>query len=65
MLAYIIVARFCDALHLYRQEKILACYGGSVTRTTMANWLMRLSRQLTDQPDCSLPPGRHNAAWVF
>lgn len=46
MLAYIIVAKFCDALPLYRQEKILARYGGSVTRTTMANWLMRLSRQL-------------------
>ena len=46
MLAYIIVAKFCDALPLYRQEAIFARYGGSVTRTTMANWLMRLSRQL-------------------
>ncbi len=46
MLAYIIVAKYCDALPLYRQEKILARYGGSITRTTMANWLIRLSLQL-------------------
>ncbi len=37
MLAYIIVAKYCDALPLYRQEKILTRYGGSITRTTMAN----------------------------
>ena len=46
MLAYIIVAKYCDALPLYRQEKNLARYGGSITRTTMANWLIRLSLQL-------------------
>ena len=46
MLAYIIVAKYCDALPLYRLEKILSRYGGSVTRTTMANWLIRLSVQL-------------------
>lgn len=46
MLAYIIVAKYCDALPLYRLENILSRYGGSVTRTTMANWLIRLSAQL-------------------
>ena len=46
MLAWIIVAKYCDALPLYRQEKILARYGGSITRTTMANWMIRLSLQL-------------------
>jgi len=42
LLAYIIVAKYCDALPLYRLEKILARYGGSITRTSMANWIMRL-----------------------
>ncbi|WBA80099.1 transposase [Endozoicomonas sp. GU-1] len=46
MLAWIIIAKYCDALPLFRQEKILARYGGSITRTTMANWLIRLSLQL-------------------
>ncbi len=46
MLAWIIGAKYCDALPLYRQEKILARYGGSITRTTMANWMIRLSLQL-------------------
>nr|WP_301335642.1 transposase [Endozoicomonas ascidiicola] len=46
MLAWIIVAKYCDALPLYRQVKILARYGGSITRTTMANWMIRLSLQL-------------------
>ena len=31
---------------LYRLEKILARYGGTITRTTMANWMIRLSFQL-------------------
>jgi transposase len=43
LLAYIIVAKYCDALPLYRLEKILARYGGSITRTSMANWIIRLS----------------------
>ena len=46
LLAYIIVAKYCDALPLYRLEGILQRYGGSVSRTTMANWLIRLSKQL-------------------
>ena len=46
MLAYIIVAKYCDALPLHRQEKIFSRYGGSITRATMANWLIRLSLQL-------------------
>ncbi|MGI2030134.1 IS66 family transposase [Endozoicomonas acroporae] len=71
MLAYIIVAKFCDALPLYRQEKILARYGGSVTRTTMANWLMRLSRErhlnisnaAAENAICPFTVGRRN--WLF
>ncbi|ETW95813.1 MAG: hypothetical protein ETSY2_47535, partial [Candidatus Entotheonella gemina] len=45
-LAWIIVSKYCDALPLYRQENILKRYGGSVTRTTMANSLIRLSSEL-------------------
>lgn len=46
LLAYLIVAKYCDALPLYRLEGILARYGGSVSRTTLAHWLIRLSLQL-------------------
>ncbi len=42
LLAYILVAKYCDALPLYRLEKILKRYGGSISRTTMANWIIRL-----------------------
>ena len=45
-LAYLIVAKYCDALPLYRLEGIFTRYGGSVTRTTLAHWLIRLSLQL-------------------
>ena len=41
MLAYIITSKYCDALPLYRLESILKRYGGSVTRATMAAWVMR------------------------
>jgi len=46
LLAYIIVAKYCDALPLYRLEKILARYGGEISRTSMASWMIRLSVQL-------------------
>ena len=42
LLAYILIAKYADALPLYRLEKILARYGGNISRTTMANWIIRL-----------------------
>jgi transposase/uncharacterized coiled-coil protein SlyX len=42
LLAYILVAKYADALPLYRLERILERYGGSISRTTMANWIIRL-----------------------
>ncbi len=46
LLAYIIAAKYCDGLPLYRLENILKRYGGSITRTTMANWMIRLTAEL-------------------
>ena len=46
LLAWLIVAKYCDGLPLYRLEKVLARYGGEITRTTMANWLIRLHAAL-------------------
>jgi transposase len=46
LLAYVIVGKYCDGLPLHRLEKILARYGGKITRTTLANWMIRLSLQL-------------------
>ncbi|RUM92881.1 MAG: IS66 family transposase, partial [Thiothrix sp.] len=41
-----IVAKYCDGLPLYRQEGILKRYAAEITRTTLANWLIRLSLEL-------------------
>ena len=46
LLAYLIIAKYCDAMPLYRLEGILKRYGGSISRSTMARWLIRLSVQL-------------------
>lgn len=46
LLAYLITAKYCDGLPLYRLEGILKRYGGSITRTTTAQWLIRLSVSL-------------------
>lgn len=46
LLAYLIIAKYCDGLPLYRLEGILKRYGGSINRSTMACWLVRLSKQL-------------------
>lgn len=45
-LAYIIIAKYQDALPLYRIEKQLKRYGGGISRTTQATWLINLSDQL-------------------
>ena len=42
LLAYVLVSKYADALPLYRLEKILKRYGGDITRTTLANWIIRL-----------------------
>ena len=43
LLAYVMIAKYCDGLPLYRLEGILKRYGADITRTTLANWLIRLS----------------------
>ena len=42
LLTYIIVAKYADGLPLYRLEGILKRYGNPVSRTNMANWIIRL-----------------------
>ena len=42
LLAYLLVAKYADALPLYRLEKIFKRYGATISRTTMANWVIGL-----------------------
>ena len=46
LLAYVIVSKYCDGLPLYGLETILKRYGGDITRTSMANWVIRLAVEL-------------------
>ena len=46
LLTYLIIAKYCDGMPLYRLEGILKRYGGSINRSTMASWLIRLAQQL-------------------
>lgn len=48
LLAWLVIAKYCDGMPLYRLESILKRYGGEMTRTTLANWIIRLS--VTVQP---------------
>lgn len=43
LLVWLVIAKYADGLPLYRLEKILARHGGQITRTTLANWIIRLS----------------------
>lgn len=43
LLVYIILSKYCDGLPLYGLEAILKRYGGEITRTSMANWVIRLT----------------------
>ena len=42
LLAYIIASKYADGLPLYRLEGILRRYGGDISRSNMANWIIRL-----------------------
>ncbi len=42
LLAHVIAAKYADGLPLYRTENILKRYGADVSRTNMANWVIRL-----------------------
>jgi len=46
LLAYIISSKYADGIPLYRLETILKRYGGSISRSAMALWMVRLSLQL-------------------
>jgi transposase len=46
LMVYVLVCKYCDGLPLYRQESILARYGGELGRATLANWIIALARPL-------------------
>jgi transposase len=43
LLAFIVTAKFCDSLPLYRQEKQFARIGVELSRRTMADWMIAVS----------------------
>ena len=47
LLAHIAVSKFQDGLPLYRQAGILARSGIELSRTTMANWMIRMGELVT------------------
>jgi transposase len=46
LLAYVVTAKYQDALPLYRQEKIFSRHGVELTRQTLANWIIKCSQAL-------------------
>lgn len=44
--SYIITSKFCDALPLYRQEKIFLRHGIEISRAKMCGWLIKISGTL-------------------
>jgi transposase len=45
LLAYIVVSKYCDALPLYRQEKLFARLGIELSRATMASWMVKTAER--------------------
>jgi len=43
LIAHVAVSKYCDALPLYRQEKIFSRYGIDLTRSTMAGWIVKVT----------------------
>jgi len=45
LIAHIAVAKYADALPLYRQEKIFARHGIELSRSTMAGWMVKAAER--------------------
>jgi len=45
LMSYVVVSKYVDGLPLHRLEKIIQRYGGSISRATLANWMIALSQQ--------------------
>ena len=45
LLAFVIISKYCDGLPLYRLENIRKRYGGEISRTSLANWVIKLALQ--------------------
>lgn len=45
LLSHIVISKYCDALPLYRQEKIFARHGVDLPRSTMASWMVKVADQ--------------------
>jgi len=46
LIAYMLVAKFCDALPFYRQERQFQRMGVDISRQDMANWTVRVYRRI-------------------
>lgn len=46
LMTYIIIAKYADGMPLYRLEGIIERYGGSISRTTLANYVIALGKQI-------------------
>jgi len=46
LMTYIVISKYADGLPLYRLANIIKRYGGELSRATLANWMMGLSRQV-------------------
>ena len=46
LLAFVIASKYCDGLPLYRLESIIKRHGADISRTSMANWVIKLAKQL-------------------
>lgn len=63
LMSFVIISKYADGLPLYRQEKILSRYGGELSRTTLANWVIASAKQL--QPLINLLREQQHAGHVI
>lgn len=45
LMTYIIISKYADGMPLYRLENIIKRYGGEISRATLANWVIALSKK--------------------
>jgi transposase len=45
LMTYVIISKYADGMPLYRLENIIKRYGGEISRATLANWVIALSKQ--------------------
>ena len=60
LVAHVVTSKYCDALPLYRQEKMFTRIGVDIKRSSMARWIIELGKRISPLLELMVFPARRS-----